>query len=288
MNPNARSKIAVVTDSAADLPPELVELYGIRVVPLYLIMGDKSWKDRVDISPEQFYELLETSPDFPKTSQPNAAEFQELFARLSKEYAGIVAVLVSSKLSGTVASAQAARESLPEFPIEIVDSLGVSMMEGFNAVAAGRAAASGADLQAVAAAARNSIGKSHVYFIVDTMEYLYRGGRIGAAVKFLGSALNLKPILEICEGVAKPAGQVRTRSRALKTVIELLEKDIPPGSNVQIAVVHVAAAEEASRFKEELAARFHPAEIFLEACSPVLGAHTGLGTVGVAYCIAES
>lgn len=279
----SRKQISVVTDSTADLPLDLLEKYAIQSVPLYLIMGDKNWRDRVDITPDQFYELLKTSPDFPKTSQPNVAEFQELFSKLSQETQGIVAVLVSSKLSGTVASAQAARANLPAASIEIVDSLGVSMMLGFPVLAAAKAAAEGKDLQTVAAAARAAMEKSHVYFIVDTMEYLYRGGRIGAAAKFLASALNIKPIIEIREGEAKPAGQARTLSKALKVVMDLVAAQISAGQTVHMAVVNVAAKEEASRFKEILVERFHPAEILMVDCSPVLGAHVGPGTVGLAY-----
>jgi DegV family protein with EDD domain len=278
-------RVAVVTDSAADLPAELVEMYQIQVVPLTLIMGEKTWRDGVDITPSAFYELLKTSPDFPKTSQPNESTFEELFRNLGQEAEGIVAILVSGELSGTCASAQAAKEHLPELPLEIIDSQGVSMMEGYLVLEAARAAQQGKNLQEVAAAARSLIGKTHVYFIVDTFDYLYRGGRIGAAARFLGSAFDIKPVLEIKDGVAKPAGQFRTRRKALRKVIDLLAEQIPEGAKVHISVVQVAALEEAQQLKEELAERFHPADITLSDVSPVLGAHVGPGTVGVAYYV---
>lgn len=285
MNPASPQQVAIVTDSTADLPLDLINKYGIHVIPLYLIMSGNTWRDGVDISPAKFYELLKTSPDFPKTSQPNEADFEGLFSKLSREADGIVAVLISNELSGTVASALAARAALPDIPIEIVDSRGVSMMEGYVVLSAARAAAQGEDLQSVAAAARALIGRTHVYFIVDTFEYLYRGGRIGAAVKFLGSALNIKPVLEIDDGVVKPLAQVRTRHKALNKVNELLEKQISPGQKIHISVINVAAAEDASRLKDELVARFQPVEIYETDCSPVLGAHVGPGTVGVAFYI---
>jgi DegV family protein with EDD domain len=285
MHPTRQRRIAVVTDSTAYLPPELVKEVAIHVVPLTLIMGDNVWRDGVDIDPPAFYDLLRTSPDFPKTSQAGIADFQELFVELSRDAEGIVAVLVSGELSGTLNSAQAAAANLPHIPIEIIDSRGTSMMLGFPALAAARAAAAGGDLQAVAGAARALIGKAHVYFIVDTLEYLHRGGRIGAAAKLLGSALNLKPILEIRDGVAQPVARVRTRRKALSRVYELLDEQLGAGDRVHMAVLNVAAREEAAFFRKELEARFHPVEMLETECSPVIGAHVGPGTVGVNFYV---
>lgn len=280
---SSRHPVAIVTDSAADLPFEWLQEYDIHMVPLILTMGEKTWRDRVDITPPQFYELLRSSSDFPKTSQPNASNFRELFIELSNQVEAICAVLVSSDLSGTVSAAQTAQAGLPERNIQIVDSRGVSMMQGFTVMAAARAAAQGLSLEQVAAAARAMIGKTHVYFIVDTFEYLYRGGRIGAVSRLLGSALNIKPVLEIADGVAKPAGQVRTRRKALARVVELLEQEAKQGGQAHMAVVNVAAAEEAQDFRRQLEERFQPLEMLFTDCSPVLGAHVGPGTVGVAY-----
>lgn len=148
---------------------------------------------------------------------------------------------------------------------------------------AGRSAFRGENLEEVVKAANSLIGKTHVYFVVDTFEYLYRGGRIGAAAKLLGSALNLKPVLEIRDGIAHPAAQSRTKRKALDKVIELLEKQVPAGSKAHMAVINVAACEDASRFKDELVARFQPVELYETDVSPVLGAHVGPGTIGVAY-----
>jgi DegV family protein with EDD domain len=282
-NSTSRQPVVVVTDSAADLPQEWLQAFDIQMVPLILTMGNKSWRDRVDITPPQFYELLRNSSDFPKTSQPNASTFQELFVQLSQQVEKICAVLVSSDLSGTVSAARTAKANLPDLDIQIVDSRGVSMMQGFTVLAAARAAAQGLALGQVAAAARAMIGKAHIYFIVDTFEYLYRGGRIGAVSRLLGSALNIKPVLEIADGVAKPAGQVRTRRKALARVIELLEQQAEQGGQAHMAVVNVAAAEEAQDFRRQLEERFQPVEMISTDCSPVLGAHVGPGTIGVAY-----
>jgi DegV family protein with EDD domain len=286
MDTRMHNRVAVVTDSGAYLPPELVDRYAIHVVPVYLIMGDRSWRDGVDIDPPAFYELLRTSPDFPTTSQPNVADFRDLFLRLADEFDAIVAVLLTSKLSGTVASATAAAAELPHVPIEIVDSLGVSMAEGYPVLAAARVAAAGGDLAAVTAAARAFIGKTHLYFVLGTLEYLHRGGRIGTVSKLIGSALDLKPVLEFRDGMIEAVARVRTRTKALEKVYELVAGHISPGDRVHMSIINVAAPEEAAQFGAELIARFQPVEVLEVECSPAIGTHAGPGTVGVAFYVA--
>ena len=297
-----RRRVAVVTDSTSDLPRDLVEKYGIHMVPQILIMGDNTWRDGVDIDPPTFYRLLKTSPHFPSTSQVSIATFQELFETLSQEADGIVAVLISNELSGTLNSALAAAASLPDDPIEIVDSRSASMQLGFIALAAARAAAAGADLKAVANVARSLADKVRVYFVVDTLEFLHRGGRIGAAARLFGSALNLKPVLEVRDGIVTPVAKIRTRRKALDKVLDIVEEQIAPwtvrsnleggrseGSQgrqaprVHMAVLHIASPEEAAQVVEQLVARFHPVEMIASECGPVVGAHVGPGTIGVVF-----
>ncbi len=285
MDHTSQARIAVVTDSTAYIPQDLVEKYGIHVVPLCLIMGDKTWMDGVDIEPPAFYKLLETSSSFPTTSQPTVAAFQDLFVKLSKEVEGIVAILISDGLSGTLDSARAAQANLPDIAIEIIDSKAASMMLGFPVLAAARAAEAGESLQAVADAGRELVGKTRIMFVVATLEYLHRGGRIGGAAKLLGSALQLKPILEISGGMVRPMTKVRTRRKALEKVHELLAEQVKAGDRVHMAVINVAAGEDAARFKDELEARYRPVELMVSECSPAIGAHVGPGTVGVAYYV---
>ena len=285
MNQTTRPRIAVVTDSCAYIPPDLVQKHGIHVVPVYLMMGDQTWRDGVDIDPPAFYELLRTSSDFPTTSQPNVADFHDLFLELSNQVEGIVAVLVTEKLSGTIASATLAAAEMPDFPIEIIDSQGVSMAQGYPVIAAARAAAAGGDLAAVAGAARDLIGRTHLYFVVGTLEYLHRGGRIGAGAKFLGLALDLKPILEMRDGTIEALAKVRTRRKALEKIYQLIDEKLSHGDRVHMTVINVAAPEETAEFKEQLLARFHPVEMMQVECSPGIGAHAGPGTVGVAFYV---
>jgi len=278
-----KRRIAIVTDSTADLPPQIVEAYGIRVVPQILIMGDKTWQDGVDIDPAGFYELLQTSPHFPASSQPSVTHFERVFSELAETHDGIAAVLVSNELSGTINSATMAASNLPGAAIEIIDTRSTSMQLGFIVLAAARAADEGATLQEVAAAARALIGRAQIYFVVDTLEYLHRGGRIGAAARLFGTALNLKPVLQICDGIVHPLAKVRSKRKALERVLTLVAEQISPDDVVHMAVLHVAARQEAENLAEQLVARFQPAEMVYTECGPVIGTHAGPGTVGVAF-----
>jgi DegV family protein with EDD domain len=285
MAASAQHKIAVVTDSTSDIPSRLVQQYAIHVVPQILIMGENTWLDGIDIDPPAFYRLLQNSSSFPSTSQPSVKTFADLFVELSREAEGIVAVLISNELSGTLNAAQTAAASLPDIPIEIIDSRSASMQLGFIALAAARAAAAGGDLQTVAGAARALVGRVSVYFVVDTLEYLHRGGRIGAAARLFGTALNLKPVLEIKDGIVTPVAKIRTRSKALVKVHELLEEQLVGKEQVHMSVLHIAAPDQGLHFQEELKAHFHPMEMIATECGPVVGAHAGPGTVGVAFYV---
>lgn len=283
MSQTAKRRVAVVTDSTAYLPPELAQMYGIHAVPQVLMLDGKTWRDGVDIDPPAFYELLRSSSSFPTTSQVSRVDFQNLFTELSQEVEGIAAILVSADISGTIDSARAAAESLPDVAIEILDSRGISMKLGFPVLAAARVAAAGGGLPEVIEAARALIPKIRLYFVVDTLEYLHRGGRIGGASRLLGSALNLKPILEFWDGTVQPVAKIRTRRKALDKVHDLIEEQLAGRENVHMAVLDVASPEEAAEFMEQLRARFRPVEMLKVECSPVVGAHAGPGTVGVAF-----
>lgn len=287
MSETMHHRIAVLTDSTSDLPADLVARHGIHVIPQILIMGDNTWHDGVDIDPSTFYELLQTSSDFPSTSQPSMAAFQEMFIKLSQKAEGIVAVLISDELSGTINSAHAAALNLPDIPIEIVDSRAASIQLGLIVLAAARAAEAGGDLKGVADAARALVGRTPVYFVVDTLEYLHRGGRIGAASKLFGSALNLKPVLEVKDGIVTPVAKIRTRRKALDRLYNMVEEWVEQadGEQIHMAMLHVAAQEEAARVAEQLAQRFQPIEMIIAECGPVIGTHAGPGTVGVAFYV---
>jgi DegV family protein with EDD domain len=276
-------KIVVVTDSTAYIPKEALGDLSIPVIPLWLIWGDERFRDGVDIDPPAFYSRLPESTVFPTTSQPSAGESAEFFRQAGAGADALVGVFISSKLSGTVPNAQAAKEQLPELEIRIVDSLSTSMGLGFAVLAAARAAAANRSLDEVVAAAEDVRDRMHVLFTVDTLEYLYRGGRIGGAKRLLGTALNIKPLLQLEDGRIEPLAQVRTKRKAVARMLEVAEERLGGKRMAEASVLNVDCPEEGSAVVEQVKERFGLSVVYLTTVSPVIGTHAGPGTVGLCF-----
>jgi DegV family protein with EDD domain len=276
-------KAAVVTDSSAYIPEEALGDLSIPVIPLWLIWGDERFRDGVDIDPPTFYRRLRETKLFPTTSQPSAGEFQEFFRQVSAGADAIVGVFLTSKLSGTIASAQAAQTQLPELTIRIVDTLTTSMGLGFCALAAARAAAAGQSLDQVVAAAEEMRDRVHLLFIVDTLEYMHRGGRIGGAKRLLGSALNIKPLLHFEDGCIEPLAQVRTKRKAIAQMFAVAEERLGGKQMAEVAAIDVDSPTEGDALAEQVETRFDVPTVYRTTVSPVIGTHAGPGTVGIAF-----
>ncbi len=276
-------KILVVTDSSSSLPEELIRELDIRVIPLWLIWDDHCFRDGVDIDPRTFYQRLRTSESLPSSTQPSAIEFKEFFQKLADECAGIVNVLASSKISGTVDSAEAAKEFVPGLPVRVVDSHFSAMGEGLVAVAAARAAAAGMSIDGVANRAEVVRDHTHLLFVVDTLEYLHKGGRIGGAKKLLGTALNIKPILHFEDGSIQPLSQTRTKRKGVEELLNIAAERLGSGKMAEAGVVHVDCLEEGRSLAEKVKERFNPPRIHLSDVSPVVGTHVGPGALGLAF-----
>ncbi|MBC7227015.1 MAG: DegV family protein [Thermoflexales bacterium] len=274
--------IAIVTDSTAYLPPDVRERLGIPVIPLNVLWGGEVLKDGVDIDPPTFYQRLQTAKVMPTTSQPSAGEFVEFFRRVAEEKGTdtIVGAYISAQLSGTVASAEAAKELLPDLRIEVIDSRSTSMGLGFQVMAAAEAAQAGASVEDVIAAAARVREHLHILFMVDTLEFLHRGGRIGGGKRFLGTALQIKPLLGL-DGVIEGVEQVRTKKKALARMLEILRERAGASPVFRAAVVHANALEDAQALAEDVRAQLGPEELYLAEVSPVIGTHTGPGTLGI-------
>jgi DegV family protein with EDD domain len=279
------TRMAFVTDSTAYLPEPLRSKYDIHVAPQVLIWGEENLLDGVDIQPTQFYERLKTAEVMPKTSQATVAAFQKIFEPLVVEGRPILAILISTKLSGTVQSAELAKANFPHARIEIIDTESCAMALGFQVLAAARAAEQGKSFDEVAALARSAKQKTGVVLVVDTLEFLHRGGRIGGANRFLGTALSIKPLLELREGRIEPIERVRTKSKAVARLLDLLEQRIAGRGNLRLAVLHAAAEQEARDLLEVAAKRLNPIETVFSEVSPVVGAHIGPGTLGMCYSV---
>jgi len=279
----SKAKVAVVVDSTAYIPSDLVTQYNLHVIPQILNWKGESLKDKIDISASEFYERLKTAKEMPTTSQPSAGEFYEFFSKVAETADSIVAVLISKPLSGTQASAHAAAEMMSDYPIEIVDSRSTAMGLGFMALAAARAAENGADYKQAAETARALVPKMRLIFVVDTLEFLHRGGRIGGAKRLVGSMLSVKPVLHLNDGRIEPLASVRTKRKAIQHMLSVVEEEMQSKSNVHAAVIHALAEKEAGSICDEVRQRLNPAELLLTEMSPVVGAHVGPGTVGIVY-----
>jgi DegV family protein with EDD domain len=279
------SKVAIVTDSTAYIPPDLLKQYNITVAPQVLIWGDETFQDGVDIQPDDFYRRLETAKVMPTTSQVSPATLKTIFEKLIAEGYDVLGIFLSAKLSGTMQSAIQAREMLANAADKIVfvDSCTTAMAMGFHVLTAARLAQSGAGLDECRKLAEEARKHTGVYFVVDTLEFLRRGGRIGGAQALLGSALNIKPLLALEDGRIESVEKIRTKGKALDRLVEIVVEKVAGRTPVRIATLHANAEAEARAVLEAATARLDPVEKFLTSVSPVIGTHAGPGTVGLAY-----
>ncbi|MEB2334201.1 MAG: DegV family protein [Anaerolineaceae bacterium] len=280
------SKTAIVTDSSAYIPEEICKQLNITVAPLAVIFGNETFLDGVTITPSEFYTRLATSKVMPSTSQATPADIHKAFSGLLEQGYDVFGAFISEKLSGTLASARQACDELASAKNKIVlfDSENTGMALGFQVMALARAAADGAslaDCQKLAEKVRPNTG---VFFVVETLEFLHRGGRIGSAKRFIGSMLNVKPILTVEGGKVEPAGSVRTTKKAHEKVIELVAEKCAGRSNIRLATLHANAETNARAALQAASEKLHAVESVLSSVSPAIGAHTGPGTVGLAYC----
>jgi DegV family protein with EDD domain len=276
------SEVAVITDSTAYLPEQLLTQFQIGVVPLNVIWDNQTYQDGIDITPEDFYSRLQDSDTLPSTSQPSAAAFRAVFEDYLREGRPVLAVLISSEISGTVNSALQAAQELDTDQVRVVDSRTAGMATGLHVLAAARAAAEGASLEESCAAALKAQEHTEVIFVVDTLEFLHRGGRIGGAKRLLGSMLNIKPILEMRGGKIEPLEQVRTQKKALDRMLELMLDKIGDDRPVRIAGFHSQAPELMEELLANTEEHVDVKETFRTVLSPVIGTHVGPGTVALA------
>jgi DegV family protein with EDD domain len=280
------SKIALVTDSTAYIPANLTQKHNITVTPQVLIWGEETFQDGVDIQPGEFYARLKTAKVMPTTSQVSPATMQSTFERLLDEgYENVLGIFIAAKLSGTIQSAVQAIDMLGSAgkKVTIVDSNTTAMAMGFLVLTVARAIENGANLEDAVALAERAREHTGVYFAVDTLEFLHRGGRIGGAQRFLGTALNMKPVLAVKDGRVEAVERIRTKSKALERVLELVKADVAGKTPIHLATLHAAAEEEAKTLLDKASRELNATESILSTVSPVVGTHAGPGTVGLAY-----
>ncbi|HEX2073541.1 MAG TPA: DegV family protein [Geodermatophilus sp.] len=274
--------VAVVSDSTAYLPPDLIARYGIEVVPLYVVLAGHSGREGEDISPADVARALTTRGQHVSTSRPTPGDFVGAYRRrLDAGADRLVSVHLSAELSGTWDAARLAAGQVGEHIVTVVDSRSAAMGTGFAVLAAARAAAAGADAGTVAAVARRTAAATRTLFVVDTLEHLRRGGRIGSAASVLGTALAVKPVLHVADGRVVPLEKVRTSGRALARLVQRGVEAAADGP-VAVAVHHLAAPERAERLADELRERVPDLrELYVSELGAAIGAHVGPGAVGI-------
>lgn len=276
------ANIAVVTDSVGCLPQDLAEQYNIKVAPVHIIWDKVPYRDGIDLSITDFYRRLRTSKTLPTTSSAIQGEFLTIFEELQGKVDGIVTVVLTGELGAAYNSACSAREMVPGVPIEVIDTHNAMMAQGFIVLEAAKVAAAGKSMEEVADAARKAIPSAKVFWAMDTLEYLRRGGRVSVPKALIAGWLKVKPIMTIVDGRVDPIGRVRTRPKAIERLLELASANIKGSGPLHMAVLHGDVPEEAEKLKQMVTERFSCTELVTSQITPVIGTHLGPGALGIA------
>lgn len=275
--------VRIITDSACDLPNDLVEQLGIRIVPLYIRFGDDELVDRDELSTSQFWARCATEEELPSTAAPAPGRFETTIRELAADGAtGVVIIGLSGALSATLQSAELGAAAVGDLlPVRVVDSRTVSMGLGSIVVACARAAQNGASIDDVEALARDLVGRCKVWGALDTLENLKKGGRIGGAKAMLASVLSIKPIIEVRNGVVEEGGKQRTRSKAIAFLVDKVRQNVESPGISHLSVLH-ADCSDVDAFVDQLRTVYN-GEILVGDIGAVIGTHAGRGTIGVSY-----
>jgi len=274
----SHGKIKVVTDSAADVPSELAQRLDITVLPCYVILGSEVYRDGVDLTPREFYDKLATSPILPTTSQPPLGLFVETYQNLLQESAGIVSIHIASTLSGVFNAARVAADALAAAPIVVIDSQQLSMGAGWQVIMAAQAAQEGHTLAEVVSLVQTIQPRARAAAMLDSLEHVRRSGRISQVTALMGTALRIKPLLQIVTGEVAPVATVRTKGKALRRLADLMAAQ---GAFKELCVAHTDAAEAAHEVVEKLST-VHPRErLLICQVGAAVTTHLGLGAVGI-------
>lgn len=279
--------IAVLTDTTASIPADLIEELQIELVPYYIMRNNETLRDGIDIQPDEFAQYLMAARTLPTTSNPSPGDYIKGIKKLAEHTREIVSITMTSKGSGAYQSCRAAAEMmsehLPHLRVEVVDSLQTAMAHGWSVIEAARTARQGLGIKEVAAKAREIAAKTHMLQTNDTLRYLYMGGRIGKAQSLMGSLLNIKPIVTMEDGIIVPLGTARTRHKAYMKMVDLVREKVGQGGKIKIAFTHCAAMDQLEILKDEFSKHFQCVEVLVSALAPSLAVHSGPGTVGLAY-----
>ncbi len=278
------ANVAVVTDSMATIPVDLVRKYNISVAPLHIIWDKIDYRDGVDIQTGEFYSRLPKSKTLPTTDSAIQGEFLQIFESLKATASGIVVLTVSAAMpSGCYDSALSAKALVEGIPIEVIDTRTALMAQGFSVLAAAKVAASGGDILEVCRAGSAVAPKTHTFWAMDTLEYFRRLGRLSLPRATLASWLKVKPILGVVEGKLAALDRVRTKAKVIDKLLEIMGERLAGNSPLHVSVLHGNSPQEAEQLEQEVITRYNPAEVLRSEITPVIGTYTGPGTLGLAF-----
>ncbi|MCD4838014.1 MULTISPECIES: DegV family protein [Neobacillus] len=275
-------KTAIVTDSTAYIPKEVRDKWNIHMIPLNVIFGNEVYQEEVDLDWQQFYKMVKTT-ELPTTSQPPIGQFVELFERLSKDYDAVISIHLSSGISGTYQGAVTASTMVDGIKVFPFDSEISCMVQGFYALEAAEWASRGEEPEKILARLEELKKDARAYFMVDDLSHLQRGGRLSGAAAFIGSFLQVKPLLHFVDKVIVPFEKIRTRKKALKRIADLLGEDAQLGGRYQAVIIHANREEEANQWKAELEKLYPNVEFTIGYFGAVIGTHLGEGAMGMGW-----
>jgi DegV family protein with EDD domain len=282
-------KVAIITDSCASIPESMIQELGIHWVAYYIHRGTEVLRDLVTIQRDEFLQWLTTAKFLPTTASPGPGDYLEKYETLAKEHGveDIISIHMTSKGSGAYQAAMIAKsmvkETLPHLRVEVVDTLNVSLCQGWMAIEAARSALAGMNLDEILVKVKKMIPVTQMIQTADTLKYLYMGGRIGLAQRLAGTLLNIKPLIGMRDGIIVPLGQARSRARAYQMMVDMIEEAVGRRSKIKIAYVHAGAQQEVEKIKQLVEERMEVVESFFAELSPALAVHTGPGTAGLCY-----
>lgn len=275
------SKIAILTDSTANLPKTFVDQHNIRVIPLKIHWDGVNFEDGIDITPAEFYKRLENSATIPTTSQPPVDEFLKIYEELAVDYKGIIVLLISSGISGTFSSAKTAASMFSKIPVEVIDTRSTISGLSLINIAIAQAVAEGKELVEIKNFAETITQRLNLFFVVDNLKYLQKGGRIGGASRYLGAALSIKPILYLNDqGKIDALERVRTKRKAIEKLVDLVVEKVA-GEPAYISISHAVALEEAMQLQSLLLDQIECKYMEVTEISPVIGTHLGSGALAL-------
>jgi len=282
----------IVTDAACDLPADVIESYGIHVAPLTILFGDEAFRSGIDITPDEFYRRLSESGVHPTTSQPTAAEFADLYRQLAAENQPILSIHLSEGLSGTVNAARQAARNVPEMPVTVHDSGTLTSALGLQVLVAARAAQAGYSVEQILPLLAQTHETGGMFFTVDDLSYLHRGGRIGSVRYQLGQILHIKPIITVAKtgpkvGTYIQAGRARSMAKAVDAFVAQIVEHVGAGNKLRAISLYGDSPELAEQLNRRLAETFECVYLEMMPTAPVLGVHVGPKALGVGYAAGD-